>query len=226
MAPKKQNTHKYLIHIISLFVIALSLFFTPIPAHAESPVGPALLDFPSFVESIKDGNADVLKGVYVPDVLSLPVIQQPVGNPGYVSQNPGVVTQFSMAAEVGNVGLLAHNHLAGETFVDLSVGDEVRLVYGDGTIEYFIVTELLEYQALQPYSPYSEFRDLETNQTITATDLFRKVYRGDRHVTFQVCIAENGIDAWGRLFVVAQPKSEVVTEPQSLLQKLAFQINQ
>ena len=226
MAPKKQNTHKYLIHIISLFVIALSLFFTPIPAHAESPVGPALLDFPSFVESIKDGNADVLKGVYVPDVLSLPVIQQPVGNPGYVSQNPGVVTQFSMAAEVGNVGLLAHNHLAGETFVDLSVGDEVRLVYGDGTIEYFIVTELLEYQALQPYSPYSEFRDLETNQTITVTDLFRKVYRGDRHVTFQVCIAENGIDAWGRLFVVAQPKSEVVTEPQSLLQKLAFQINQ
>ena len=226
MAPKKQNTHKYLIHIISLFVIALSLFFTPIPAHAESPVGPALLDFPSFVESIKDGNADVLKGVYVPDVLSLPVIQQPVGNPGYVSQNPGVVTQFSMAAEVGNVGLLAHNHLAGETFVDLSVGDEVRLVYGDGTIEYFIVTELLEYQALQPYSPYSEFRDLETNQTITATDLFRKVYRGNRHVTFQVCIAENGIDAWGRLFVVAQPKSEVVTEPQSLLQKLAFQINQ
>ena len=226
MAPKKQNTHKYLIHIISLFVIALSLFFTPIPAHAESPVGPALLDFPSFVESIKDGNADVLKGVYVPDVLSLPVIQQPVGNPGYVSQNPGVVTQFSMAAEVGNVGLLAHNHLAGETFVDLSVGDEVRLVYGDGTIEYFIVTELLEYQALQPYSPYSEFRDLETNQTITVTDLFRKVYRGDRHVTFQVCIAENGIDAWGRLFVVAQPKSGVATEPQSLLQKLAFQIDQ
>ena len=225
MAPKKQNTHKYLIHIISLFVIALSLFFTPIPAHAESPVGPALLDFPSFVESIKDGNADVLKGVYVPDVLSLPVIQQPVGNPGYVSQNPGVVTQFSMAAEVGNVGLLAHNHLAGETFVDLSVGDEVRLVYGDGTIEYFIVTELLEYQALQPYNPYSEFRDLETSQTISATDLFRKVYRGDRHVTFQVCIAANGIDAWGRLFVIAQPKTKSVVEQQYLLLNAAYWLN-
>jgi len=225
MASKKQNTSKYFLHTISFFVIALSLFFNPMSAHAEGPVGLPLPDFSSFVENIKNGNTDVLKGVYVPDVLSLPVIQQPVGNPGYVSQHPGVVTQFSMAAEVGNVGLLAHNHLAGKTFMDLSVGDEVRLVYGDGGIEYFIVTELLEYQALQPYSPYSEFRDLKTSQTITATDLFRKVYRGDRHVTFQVCIEENGIDAWGRLFVIAQPKSDIYTEPQGLLQKLAFQIN-
>lgn len=225
MAPNKLNTLKYVLHTITLFVIALALFFTPMPAHAEGPIGLSAPDFSSFVENIKDGNAEVLKGVYVPEVLSLPVIQQPVGNPGFVSQYPGVVTQFSMAAEVGNVGLLAHNHLAGKSFMDLSIGDEVRLVYGDGKIEYFIVTDLLEYQALQPYSPYSEFRDLETSRTITATELFGKVYRGDRHVTFQVCIEENGIDAWGRLFVIAQPREDVVTEPQGLLQKLVYQIN-
>ena len=130
-----------------------------------------------------------------------------------------------MAAEVGNVGLLAHNHLAGKTFMDLSFGDEVRLVYGDGETEYFIVTEILRYQALQPYSPYSEFRDLETNQTITAVDLFRKVYRGDRHVTFQVCIEANGVDAWGRLFIVAQPKPGSFFEQLQLRRKLAYQVN-
>jgi len=222
MAPKKQNTLKYFVQAIGLFVITLSLFVMPMSAHADSQIALSLPNFPSFVESVKDGSADVLKGVYVPDVLSLPVVQQPVGNPGYVSTNAGVVTQFSMAAEVGNVGLLAHNHLAGENFVNLNIGDEVRLVYGNGEIEYFIVTELLEYQALQPYSPYSEFRKLDTDQTISAAELFRKVYRGDRHVTFQVCIEENGIDAWGRLFVIAQPKSAALTEWERIFQKLAF----
>jgi len=222
MAPKKQNTHKYIIQAIGLLIIALFLFLMPISAHADDQTALSLPNFPSFVESVKGGNADVLKGVYVPDVLSLPVVQQPVGNPGYVSTNAGVATQFSMAAEVGNIGLLAHNHLAGKNFVNLNIGDEVRLVYGDGKVEYFIVTELLEYQALQPYSPYSEFRKLETDQTISAAELFRKVYRGDRHVTFQVCIEENGINAWGRLFVIAQPKSDVLTEWQGLFRKLAF----
>ena len=222
MAPKKQNTLKNFIQAIGLFFIALSLFFMPVSVHADSQTSLSLPNFPSFVESLKDGSADLLKGVYVPDVLSLPVVQQPIGNPGYVSTNAGVVTQFSMAAEVGNVGLLAHNHLAGENFVNLNIGDEVRLVYGDGEVEYFVVTELLEYQALQPFSPYSEFRELDTEQTISAAELFRKVYRGDRHVTFQVCIEENGIDAWGRLFVIAQPKSATLTEWERIFKKLAF----
>ena len=225
MAPKKQNILRCFIHIIGLFIIALSFFLTSVPVRAESSVELSQPDFSSFVESVKDGNVGVLKGVYVPNVLSLPVIQQPVGNPGYVSQNAGVVTQFSMAAEVGNVGLLAHNHLAGKTFNDLSVGNEVRLVYGDGEIEYFIVTELLQYQALQPYSPYSDFRDLETSQTITAVELFRKVYRGDRHVTFQVCIEANGVDAWGRLFVIAYPRPDSLFQELYLRRKLAYQAN-
>ena len=216
MAPKKQNFYKYFIYTTSLLIIVLSFFLTPIPAHAEGKIELSLPGFTGFVESVKDGNADILKGVYVPNVLSFPVIQQPVGNPGFVSQDAGVITQFSMAAEVGNVGLLAHNHLAGQTFTNLNIGDEVRLVYGDGEIEYFVVTELLEYQALQPYSPYSEFRDLVTNGTMTAEELFRKVYRGKRHVTFQVCIAANGIDAWGRLFVIAQPRPEPLAEEMYL----------
>ena len=213
MASKKKNQFKYFTYTIEVILIALSFLAMPISVQAGGETGLSLPDFSAFVESVKDGKAGILKGVYVPGVLSFPVIQQPVGNPGFVSQDADVVTQFNMATKAGNVGLLAHNHLAGQMFVNLEVGDEVRLVFGDGEIEYFIVTELLEYQALQPYSPYSEFRNLETSQTLSAADLFRKVYRGDRHVTFQVCIAANGIDAWGRLFVIAQPKPDPSVEP-------------
>jgi hypothetical protein len=216
MAPQKQNTLKFFIYTIEILSIMLSLFFMPVTALAQEHTKKSLPNFSTFVENIQDGKADVLAGVYVPDVLALPVVQQPVGNPGYVSQDADTVTQFGMAAEVGNVGLLAHNNLAGQEFTNLSLGDEVRLVYGDGKVEYFIVTQMLRYQALQPYSPYSEFRDLETSQTITAEELFRKAYRGDRHVTFQVCIAADGIDAWGRLFIIAQPKSVSFSEQQYL----------
>ncbi len=212
MAPKKQNTLKFFIYTIETISIMLSLFFTPVSALAQEYAEQSFPHFSTFVETIQNGKAGVLEGVYVPNVFALPVTQQPVGNPGFVSQAADIVTQFGMAAEVGNVGLLAHNNLAGKEFTNLSLGDEVRLVYGDGKVEYFIVTQKLQYQALQPYSPYSEFRDLETTQTISAEELFRKVYRGERHVTFQVCIAANGIEAWGRLFIVAQPKSDSIVK--------------
>ena len=223
MVPKKQ--FKYSVITIEIITIILTLLLIPAQVQAEGKAELSFPNFPLFLEEVKDGKPDILRGVYVPDVLAYPIIQQPIGNPGFVSQEAGVVTQFGMAAEVGNVGLLAHNHLAGQSFTNLEIGDEVRLVYGDGKIEYFTVTELLEYQALQPYSPYSEFRDLDTSQTITAEELFQKVYRGDRHVTFQVCIEANGVDAWGRLFVIAQPKPDPLVEHHSFRQKLALQIN-
>ena len=225
MVPEKQKHLKYSVIATEIIAIVLFLLLSPAQAYAEEKEELSFPNFQIFLEDIMDGKEGVLRGVYVPDILAYPVMQQPVGHPGFVSQEAGVVTQFGMAAEVGNVGLLAHNHLAGQSFTNLAAGDEVRLVYGDGEIEYFIVTELLEYQALQPYSPYSEFRDLDTSHTLTAEELFGKVYRGERHVTFQVCIAANGIDAWGRLFVVAQPKSNPFVEHEYLRHKLAFQIN-
>jgi hypothetical protein len=92
-------------------------------------------------------------------------------------------------------------------FSKLAVGQEVRLVYGDGKVEYFVIKQILKYQALQPTSPYSSFRDLTNDENLTAEQLFNKVYRGDRHVTFQTCIEANGNLSWGRLFVVAQPRA-------------------
>jgi hypothetical protein len=203
---------RFIFHNIQIALLTLVLLASPVSVFAlgNPPEGEttetALPIYVSFMESVQNGQAGVLRGVYVPGVFAMPVVQQPVGYPGFVSQNDGEITQFNMAAEVGNVGLLAHNFLSGASFTKLSPGDEVRLIYGDGQVEYFTVEQLLQYQALQPYSPTSEFRDLETNITITAEELFRKVYRGERHVTFQTCIEANGNSSWGRLFVIAQPK--------------------
>jgi hypothetical protein len=163
-------------------------------------------DYLSFVESVWNGQKGLLRGVYVPGVFAIPIVQQPVGNPGFVSPNLDEITQFSMAADAGNVGLLAHNYLSGKSFTNLNPGQEVRLIYGDGAVEYFIVDYILEYQALEPYNPSGDFRDLETDVTISAEQLFHKVYRGKRHVTFQTCMEANGNSSWGRIFIIAQPK--------------------
>jgi hypothetical protein len=113
-----------------------------------------------------------------------------------------------MASQFGTVGLLAHNHLSGSSFSQLAIGQEVRLVNGDGSVKYFVIVEVLRYQALQPTSPYSSFRSLDKDETLSAEEMFKRVYFGDRHVTFQTCIEAEGNPSWGRLFVIAIPKSE------------------
>ena len=204
MALKKQNTRTIL--NASLFLaIFVSLFLNPISALA---MGNAVPTFTDFSKTVQNGDKNVLRGVYVANVLALPVVQQPSGNAGYVSKTDEETTQFRMATQFGNVGLLAHNHLSGRDFSQLAVGQEVRLVYGDGKVEYFVVAEVLRYQALQPNSPYSSFSNLDKKETLTAEQMFKRVYFGDRHVTFQTCIEKDGELSWGRLFVIAIPKSE------------------
>jgi hypothetical protein len=194
-------------NIILLFTIFISLVFRPIRVWALGN-GETIPDFTEFVKTVGNHQAGVLRGVYVPDELALPVVQQPAGNAGYVSLSDGEITQFNMPTQFGNVGLLAHNDLSGRYFSQLAAGQEVRLVYGDGKVEYFVITQILKFQALEPTSLYSKFRDLSTAETLTAEQLFSKVYRGSRHVTFQTCIEANGEPSWGRLFVVATPKPQ------------------
>lgn len=190
-----------------LVTFLISLFYNPLSTGALGSVVtlPSLADFS---KSVQNGKAHVLRGVYVNDVLALPIVQQPLGNPGYVSNNDDEITQFGMPAKYGNVGLLAHNTLSGQFFSNLAIGQEVSLVYGDGKTETFIITEVLRYQALQPTSPYSSFRNLSKEETLSAEQMFKRVYFGDRHVTFQTCIASDGNNSWGRLFVIAVPKTQ------------------
>lgn len=196
-----------------LVVFLISLFYNPVSAGALGNVV-NLPAFADFSKAMQNGKEDVLRGVYVNEVLALPVIQQPSGNPGYVSNLDGEITQFGMASQYGNIGLLAHNHLSGKLFSQLAVGQEVRLVYGDGKTETFVITEILSYQALQPTSPYSTFRNLSQDETLSAEQMFKRAYLGDRHVTLQTCIEANGNNSWGRLFIIALPKTQNSTAMQ------------
>jgi hypothetical protein len=165
-------------------------------------------DFSDSYNLIRNDEADVLRSVYVHELFTLPVVQQPADNPYYVSSHDGEATQFSIAAQYGNVGLLAHNNLSGKSFSKLSVGQEVELVYGDGRVEDFVITRVLRFQALQPQSQQSSFLNLDNSETLSANQMFDRVYTGSRHVTFQTCINANGNASWGRLFVVATPKAQ------------------
>jgi len=204
-------THRTTLNTILLLAILSCLFFNPAPALALGNGTATFPDFAEFTKTVQNSDATVLRGVYVPEVLALPVTQQPAGNAGYVSSRVGEVTQFGMAAQFGNVGLLAHNHLSGSSFSQLVVGQEVRLVYGNGTVEYFVITQILQFQALEPTSLYSSFRDLTNNEILTAEQLFNMVYRGERHVTFQTCIAGTESLSWGRLFIMAVPKTRIAS---------------
>lgn len=193
-----------------LLAIFLSVFYSPIKTQALGTIS-TLPSFADFSKTVQNGDAKTLRGVYVADVLAQPIVQQPAGNAGYVSTTDGVVTQFGMASQYGNIGLLAHNHLSGRFFSQLTIGQEVRVVYGDGKTEVFVITEILQYQALQPTSPYSSFRNLSKEETLTAEQMFKRVYFGDRHLTFQTCINANGNNSWGRLFVIAVPKQQTIS---------------
>jgi hypothetical protein len=207
----KAYTQRTSLNAVLFLILFTCLVFNPTQAFALGNGGPALPDFADFTKTVQNNEADVLRGVYVPDVLALPVTQQPSANAGYVSSKEGEMTQFGMAAQYGNIGLLAHNHLSGRLFSRLALGQEVRLVYGNGRVEYFVITQMLQYQALEPTSQYSSFRDLTDNKMLTAEQLFDKVYRGDRHVTFQTCIANTESLSWGRLFVIAIPKAQLAS---------------
>jgi hypothetical protein len=165
-----------------------------------------LPSFREFSKSVQNGQTNDLRGVYVDKVLALTVVQQPADNNGYVSLNTNETTQFHMAAQLGNVGLLAHNYLAGKLFSQLVTGQEVRLIYGDGHVVSYVVKEILSYQALQPNSQYSSFKNPGASETLTTEQLFNKTYGGEHHLTFQTCIEAQGNPSWGRLFIIAIPK--------------------
>ena len=188
------------------FILACAFVFpSPVYAKDDPNTLPALN---TFIESVNDGNAATVRGVYVSNVMALEVVQQPAGKPGYVSTKASAVTQFSAAAKMGNIGLLAHNTHAGSFFSNIKEGDLIVLVYGDGHLESFKTESILRYQALDPLNPYSQFKDLKSQKTLSAEKLFTNIYSGDYHLTLQTCIENNGNASWGRLFIVATPVIE------------------
>ena len=194
---------------LSLLALDISLFLHLNLSSTPGRVGhtPREVSSASFSKTVEIAERRTLSGVYVENTLALPGVQQPEGNATYVSTRNGEITQFSTPSQYGNIGLLAHNYLAGKSFLELTVGQEVRLVFDDGQTEDFIVSEILRYQALEPNSTYSSFKNLDNkNEVLSAGEMFNRVYVGEHHITFQTCIRANGDSSWGRLFIVATPK--------------------
>ena len=162
----------------------------------------------AFVRQVKNGQSDQLRGIYIPEILAAPVVQQPDGNNEFVSTRQNIVTQFGLASKFGSTGLLAHNNLAGVSFSLLEKGQKFYLIYGDGQLSAFIVTEIQRYQALEPNSTSSKFMSLNDNKLLTASELFTKVYNRPGQVILQTCISTGENLGWGRLFVIAEPISK------------------
>jgi hypothetical protein len=173
-------------------------------SHLASPARlPILADF---VKSVEDGRAQTPVGIYVPGVLAFPIVQQPSGDPAYVSTQSSRVTQFRLASQYKTIGLLAHNNLAGQLFFNLQKFQILFVVYGDGSLDYYMVTGIQRFQALSPSSPYSDFVDLgNPYNKLSATDLFNRTYALGNRLIFQTCIEANGESSWGRLFITAIP---------------------
>lgn len=165
---------------------------------------PDLTALQSFSDEVSNGEAGVVRGVYAANVFTLRVLQQPAGDPAFVSSIEGTVTQFSQADQMNVIGLLAHNFASGRFFFNLTSAALIHVIYGDGTTKEYVVTSIYRYQTLQPNNPSSNFVDLDTGESLSASQVFMKVYSGEHHLTLQTCIEQDGIASWGRLFVVAQ----------------------
>ncbi|MBE0409545.1 MAG: hypothetical protein IBX69_07420 [Anaerolineales bacterium] len=175
---------------------------------ARTSVAPeaALPNLNAFVRSVQNGSTGTLAGVYVPGKWAYSISQQPPSNPGFVSSNPEAVTQFGLAAQYNTIGLLAHNYLAGSSFFELDKSNKAALIYGDGSVKYFLIEGIDRYRALSPNSPYSSFEDLQNpGVIISVTELFNRIYAPGDRLVLQTCIESNGNLSWGRLFITASP---------------------
>jgi len=78
---------------------------------------------------------------------------------------------------------------------------------------HFRVTRLDRFQALSPNSPFSQFIDTDdaSGQVLSSADLFSRVYTTSGSLVFQTCIQEGDEPSWGRLFVTAEPVSDLQT---------------
>jgi hypothetical protein len=73
-------------------------------------------------------------------------------------------------------------------------------------VEYYKVTMVKQYQALNPNSVNSQFINLaQPGVTLSSTDLFYQTYGLGNVLVLQTCILSNNDPSWGRHFIIAEP---------------------
>jgi hypothetical protein len=158
-----------------------------------------------FIQEVADGIVGGPRGLYVKGMMALRIVQQPNGDPKYVSQDSNTATQFYRAGLFGTIGLLAHNFLAGKNFLNLQPGQDLILIYGNGKIEHFQVSEIADYQRLTLADIHSDFLDVDTQVRSSADQVFSKYYEVGHVLTLQTCLARYEVSDWGVRFITALP---------------------
>jgi hypothetical protein len=176
--------------------------YTPDVLVEEIPDDP---DFDSFLEQVAHGDPETITGVYVAGLLSLKVLQQPAEDVAFVSNEDGTATQFQSPALYGVIGLLAHNFLSGKHFLNLVPGQEIRIVYGNGSYKRYQVSSISDFERLTRFDIRSDFRDIETDAVLSSKDLFTDFYREGNYLTFQTCLEGAGYSNWGVRMISAVP---------------------
>jgi hypothetical protein len=176
---------------------------TPTAAFLRAISLPSFSDFISSISST--GNPRRLEGLYVSGLMALHVVQQPQGEGAYIDQEEQTATQFQLANPYGAIGLLAHNYLAGQYFLDLEAGQQIYLVFGDHHVQTYRVSEIDDFQRLSPEDLSSDFLELASGKELTADDVFARFYENPDVLTLQTCIARGGQSDWGVRFIMAEP---------------------
>ncbi len=187
----------------SIFLTVAAVMLLALFPGAAAADGPANEE--AFIAAVSNGYGGEPVGVFASGELALRIVQQPPNDPVFVSARPGYATQFGLASSFGSVGLLAHDDLSGSLFFKLTVGQKVDLIYGSGSVRHYAVSIIRRARALDPANPYSDLIDLDSQFRVSSTQLDKQVYGVPGRLVLQTCISANGIDSWGRLFVLADP---------------------
>jgi hypothetical protein len=175
---------------------------------AESRVPVRAVRLPSlgsFLRVVAGGSPDAVRGIYAAGALALRVVPQPEADPDFISAERGAATQFETPSLFGVVGLLAHNFLGGRDFFRLRRGQDLVLVYGNGALRKYRISEISDFQRLSQNELRSDFLELDNGQVQTVDQVFARFYEGSPHLTLQTCIARDGVWDWGVRFIVAEP---------------------
>lgn len=158
----------------------------------------------AFISQVMNGNSEQVTGIWLPNLTGLMVEEQPAGKSGFVSDQPDKVTHFQLAADFGSIGLLAHSYLAGAFFNDLELDQTIIIIYGDGSTDKYKITEIRQYQALDPDNALTNFAAIDNGgKKISQEDLFYEIYNHPGRLILQTCILFNNDNQWGRKFIIA-----------------------
>ena len=197
--------------VITATVRAATLDLVPTLTTLADPISDTLAataNLPSltdFVRQVSDGRKDLVRGIYVSGVMALRVVPQPQDDPGFISAEDGTATLFQSASVFGVTGLLAHNFLSGREFFRLKTGQTLSVIYGDGHIRHYKVSQIEDLQRLSFDDLRSNFLELSSGVEKTANQLFADFYQGQPHLTLQTCIERDGEWTWGVRFIRAEP---------------------